>query len=323
MYVDLYAVASLAELAVRLERAWARVRPRWRRVADRVLDAARLGLSRSGAGVAVQFQQQPATDPLPALHALLDLPTQLGEVDHRVVLILDEFQSVAAVPSAEGVMRSHLQHHRRVAGYVFAGSEPHLLERQFDDPDRPFYGQALRLRLGRPAREDLAAAVDRGFQMTERSPGQALGPLLDLAEEHPQRTMLLAHFLWEATGEGQIAGLEEWELARATAMDQAAGEVLARFESLSPNQRRVLRAVAATGTPFARATTDALGLERGSIGSSVESLVRAGHLERRPGANPPTRGSYRLIDPLLTVWLRDRFGAAPPGHGDAVVPRDR
>lgn len=302
--VDLYATASIADLVVRIERGWAAARTRWRDRAERWLDAAGLGLSLKGAGIGVTFQRQPRTDPYPALHRLLDLPSHLGTPDRRAVVIFDEFQSLATVTGAEGVLRGHVQHQRDVAGYVFAGSEPHLLEQMFGQPDRPFFGQALRLRLGRLSRTTLEAVVLDGFERSERHPGPALGPLLDLVDGHPQRAMLLAHFLWSATPAGQVADLGTWGAALATAREQVRGEVLATFDRLTANQKRALRAIAHQQSPFTTATVQGLGLPGGSVQKTVDQCVRAGLIEVRPvgGAD-----GFALIDPLLADWIRYRF----------------
>lgn len=306
--VDLYGTASMAELVVRLERAWSRVIPRWRRAADRILETSRLGLSLGGQGIGVMFQRQPRMDPLPALHTLLALPERLGSAERRVVVLLDEFQSIGDLRGAEGLLRSHLQHHRDVAGYVFAGSETHLLARQFDDPDRPFFGQALRLRLGRPTRSSLEETIETEFARTERAAGEALHPLLDVAEGHPQRTMLLAHFLWEATAHGGVAGLREWEAALVEARMHVAGEVEARYDRATRNQQRVLRAVAHNQSPFAAAARAALGLEGGSVSKTVELAIRDGLIEQLVDPEgQPVAGAYRVVDPLLADWIRRRF----------------
>lgn len=139
-------------------------------------------------------------------------------------------------------MRSHVQHHRGVASYVFAGSEPSLLEQLFADVQRPFFGQAEMLRLGRPSAEALASAIEDGFARTERAAGPVLAPLLDLSQRHPQRTMLLAHCLWLATQPGEVTGEGEWLTAVDAARRRTLREHETRWESLTEPAASTARA---------------------------------------------------------------------------------
>jgi AAA+ ATPase superfamily predicted ATPase len=133
--VDLLGVVSLTDLAVRLEQAYGRaLLGRARRVAQSIMTSTGLGLSLAGGGFGMTISRQPRTDPLPALHTLLDLPTRLGS---RCYIVFDEFQSLMAVDGAEAILRSHIQRHRGHAAYAFAGSEPGLMERAFSDRSRP------------------------------------------------------------------------------------------------------------------------------------------------------------------------------------------
>src|SRR6185436_16947361 len=76
------------------------------------------------------------------------LPGRLAaERKRAVVVALDEFQAVEGFNggSVEHALRAAVQHQRRV-GYVFAGSEPSLMEKMIG-PKRPFYkaGPVMRL----------------------------------------------------------------------------------------------------------------------------------------------------------------------------------
>src|SRR5919204_110733 len=69
-----------------------------------------LGLSLGGFGISVKLHTDPRVDPLPALHALLDLPNRLDERGgYRALIALDEFQDVAKIPSLDALLRSHIQ----------------------------------------------------------------------------------------------------------------------------------------------------------------------------------------------------------------------
>src|SRR5207249_1911269 len=68
------------------------------------------------------------------------LPARLADMRRRkVVVALDEFQAIDGFNggSVEHALRAAVQHQRDV-GYVFAGSEPSLMERMLG-PRRPFY----------------------------------------------------------------------------------------------------------------------------------------------------------------------------------------
>jgi hypothetical protein len=60
-------------------------------------------------------------------HTLLELPAQISSRHgQRVLVVLDEFQSLVNLDGLDGVLRSHIQNHSDVS-YVFAGSESSLL----------------------------------------------------------------------------------------------------------------------------------------------------------------------------------------------------
>ncbi|MFN2517755.1 MAG: hypothetical protein ABR604_01755, partial [Jatrophihabitantaceae bacterium] len=148
--VDLYEVASMSDLVIRLERAWARHTPaRLRKGFTRALAGAQVGLNVLGNGFQMRLADQPRTDPLPALHTLLGLPEQMHGHGGRTLMVFDEFQSIAAVDGAEGLIRTYVQSQRETGAYVFCGSQPSMMARMFGDQARPLYGQAQRFELQR------------------------------------------------------------------------------------------------------------------------------------------------------------------------------
>ena len=98
----------------------------------------------------------------------------------------------------DAVIRSEIQHHGDAASYVFAGSHVGMMRELFADRRRAFYGQAAPVQLAPLPPNEVAESIAARFAATGRDPGSALGPLLALAQGHPQRTMLFAHALWEA-----------------------------------------------------------------------------------------------------------------------------
>ncbi len=303
--VDLYGVLSLADVAVRVERAYAgQLKGRVRARIDEFLQSTGLGLSLSAMGIGARLQLDPRADPLPALHALLDLPLRLEGEGRRALVVLDEFQDLAKVREMDAVLRSHIQFHGEVASYVFSGSEAGLMAQLFEAPHAPLYGQAAPLRLGRLAAPDLAAYVADRFRGTEREVGDALGPLLEVADGHPQRAMLLAHHLWEAVPPGEAATHASWQRAFATALAQLEPELDAHWQRLTTVEQKTLRAVVGGGgSPYRTALLERLDLQKASAQQALRNLAARGEVER-------DERRYRLVDPLFAVWI-ERL-ASPP-----------
>src|SRR3954447_16432122 len=259
--VDLYGVLSVADVAIRFERAYARqLKGKARARIEEFLQTTGLGLSLGALGISARLQVEPRTDPLPALHALLDLPLRLEEGGaFRALVVLDEFQDITRVEGLDALLRSHIQFQGEVASFVFAGSEPGLMRELFEVRERPLYGQAVPMRLGRLADADIAGYIIGRFRETERSVGEALNPLLDAAKGHPQRAMLLAHRLGAAVERGGTATLADWATAHAAALAELQPEFDAHWRRLSTNAQKALRAVVVgNGSPFQRRVLEQL-----------------------------------------------------------------
>lgn len=301
---DLFEVASLADLTLRLERAWAQHTPRrLRATVSRILAGAQVGVSIAGSGFALTLADKPTTDPLPALHTLLDLPTRLGQHRKagRTLVVLDEFQSLRAVPGAEALIRSHAQHHREVCSYLFAGSEPGMLAAAFAERARPFYGQVETFRLERLPAAELTAAIDERFTVAGRDVTEVLGRLVQLSAGHPQRAMLLAHLLWQQVEPGDLATSENWDAAVDSAVRRVDPEARAVLGGLSGGQRKVLRAVAEYGTPLAARAARTLALPKATAQRATPPLIALGLIEE-------SDDGWRVVDPLLAHWIRTSYG---------------
>lgn len=304
--VDLLGLEGPGDFATRFATAWRRATEEDRRLraaVQRVLAGlAGLGVTVAGVGVQVSFGR--GQDPGAVLHTVLDLPRQ---ADRPVLVVLDEFQALHETwPQGEGVLRGHVQQQLGAASYVFAGSQPHLLEAAFADRGRAFYQQVLRVPLGRLSSTDLAEAVAERFDRTGRDPGAALSPMLALADGHPQRAMFLAHLLWEQTAAGGTADDAAWERALTAARSWVADEMAGVWTPLTRNQQVALRAVAAHGSATVAAVADG-GVARSARQAAEGALLRLGLVEPDPSRQGPQGGRrLRLVDPLLRDWLLRR-----------------
>ena len=304
--VDLYGVLSIADVAIRFERAYARqLKGRLRARIEEFLQSTGLGLSLGALGVSARLQLEPRTDPLPALHALLDLPLRLEEGGgFRALIVLDEFQDVTKVKEMDAVLRSHIQFQGEVASFVFAGSEPGLMRQLFEDKERPLYGQAVPMRLDRLADADIAAYISDRFRATTRSVGEALNPLVAAAQGHPQRAMLLAYRLWDEVAPDGSATLADWSRAHAAALAELQPEFDANWRRLPTSGQKALRAiVAGDGSPFQRRVLEQLDLPKSTARAALQSLVANATVEQKAD-------EYVIIDPLFAEWIARLRGSS-------------
>jgi hypothetical protein len=299
--VDLYRVNSIADVTIRFERAYARqLKGAIRSRVEELLQRTGLGLSLGAYGISARIQVSGRTEPLAALHALLDLPTKLEQSGgYRAYVALDEFQDVAKVEDLDGLIRSHIQHHGEVASYVFAGSEPGLMKQLFESKERPLYGSAVPVRLGRLEDTDIAGYVADRFTATGRTVGEALGPLLRTAQGHPQRVIMLAHHLWEQVAPGEAATLGHWEAAHAA----AAAELEPEFDAMwrgyqsAVTQKTLRSIVAGAGSAYRTAILARLNLEKSAAATALRRLLESADVEE---AGPR---KYRVVDPLYAEWI--------------------
>ena len=308
--VDFSDVLSEADVAARLENSYRALQGPVARFIGEHLQS--VGIGTPAAGVVLQRTARP--EPIAVIHELLELPVRMhAREGRRVLVVYDEFQALIALAGMDGVFRSHLQHHGDAASYIFSGSEPSLLRALFEDRARPLYGQAEPVRLGPLPDKDAGDFVAARFVQTGREiDPSALWPLVYAAAGHPQRLMLLAHRLWALTAPQQTADLALLRSAYEATMRQLDAEMRGLWESLSPNERRVLLGVSAGLSPTQSETVALTGLRsRSSAQRATEVLTGKGVLEREGDE------ALRIVDPLLERWARRRSGTRPIAY---VVP---
>jgi hypothetical protein len=298
--VDLSRVTSLDDAVLRLEGAYergldrGRLRAVWRSVRRRGSGGAQVGVpglaSMSGA-----LAPSATSGALARLHAVLDLPRRVHErTGQRCLVVLDEFQDLLTVgDELDGLLRSHLQHHAGIASYVFAGSQPSLMRSLFGDRRRPLFEQARAVALGPLDPVELAEWLDARFAACGAETARELvDAVVTVTAAHPQRAMLLAHFLFE---EGGHEGLEP----ALTAAVREAGDALDQgWRSFTSVQRRVLGAVASGHVRLLSA--DALrytGHGKSTQQKARSQLLADGHLHARED------GSIGFTDPFFPLWL--------------------
>ena len=231
------------------------------------------------------------------------LPGRMAvERKRSVVIALDEFQAVEAFNggSVEHALRAAAQHQRHV-GYVFAGSEPSLMERMIG-PRRPFYKAGPVMRLQKIPPDTFAAFIEERFAGTGLRPEPGLGTaIVDLAGNLPYDVQRLAHETWDdvrAAGAKKVS-LDDLHatLARLLAEQDTIFEAV--WQRLTLAQRSALRAVVLQdGRELLSA--DARARHRLAGASSVQASLAA-LLKQDLLLKEDQR--YVVVDSLLREWV--------------------
>lgn len=293
IWLDLYGLSSMADFAVRLDRALAATGGPIRESLDRI--AGGLSLNIGVASVELRRSATSAPDPTATVHTLFETLTNVA-ARHRTVLVMDEVADALSVPSVLEIARTHLQPVYRDLGLAFAGSKPTMMTRLFADADQPFYSQALRFELEPLSIDAVTAIVHEGFTGTGRTAGPVAAALARFGAGHPQRSMELADTVWWQTEPGGSARQQTWEESLDSVRSRLAPSLREYFGVLGGTEQAVLRAVVRTGAPFAASETRFHDLSKSSITRARNALLDAGIL---------MVGKKRsfVTDPMLGDWI--------------------
>lgn len=223
----------------------------------------------------------------------------------RMAIALDEFQAIASFNggSVEHALRAAVQDQRAV-GYVFAGSEPSLMERMLG-PRRPFYKAGPVMRLEKIDEALFADFIDQRFTASGMRPEEGLGAaIVDLAANVPYDVQRLAHETWDdvrAAGR-KSAGLEDLHLTLGRLLNQQHTVFEESWQRLTLAQRAVLRAIVLeSGRELLSADVRSRHRLPGasSVQSALAALVRQDIVMKE-------QGRYLVNDSLYREWMARR-----------------
>jgi len=234
------------------------------------------------------------------------LPGKLAtERKRTVVVALDEFQAIDSFNggSVEHALRAATQHQRQV-GYVFAGSEPSLMDKMIG-PRRPFYKAGPVMRLQKISATLFGDFIDQRFVKTGMKPDAGVAEaIVELAGNLPYDVQRLAHETWDdvrAKG-GRKATLEDLHgtLTRLLSEQETIFEAL--WQRLTLQQRATLRAVVLQGGREIH-SADARSRHRlggpSTIQKSLAALTKQDVLLKEGPR-------YVVVDSLLREWVARR-----------------
>ena len=259
----------------------------------------------SGVGVSLAFPSiRTSRDAARLAEEVFALPARIAaRLGRRLVVALDEFQAIASFNggSVEQALRAAVQQQRQV-GYVFAGSEPSLME-QMIGPRRPFYKAGPVMRLQKIPADLFAEFIEERFRHSGLAASPGLGDaIVDLAGNLPYDVQRLAHETWDdaSAARRRRVGVDDLHATLHRLLTEQDTMFEAVWQRLTLAQRSTMRAVVLEhGAGLLSADTRARHRLGGasSVQASLTALLREELIVREDD------GHYAVVDSLMREWV--------------------
>jgi len=194
------------------------------------------------AGQKIKFQvDTKKSSPEDIMFLLKGLDKLAEEEGKRAVLILDEFQQLRTVKDSialEGAIRHAVERSKNIC-YLFSGSTRNLLQKMFDDSERPLYRSCDKLALARISAKDYCYFLMKAAkeQWNKELSEEVIGKILAITRHHPYYTNALCAKLWQFNKPPSVERVEQtW--AQLVQIEKA--WVVQIIMGLSANQRVVM-----------------------------------------------------------------------------------
>lgn len=231
------------------------------------------------------------------------LPARIAaERKQKLAIALDEFQALTAFDgdTAEQALRAAVQDQRAV-GYVFAGSEPSLMERMIS-PKRPFYKAGPVVRLQKIDPDVFGDWLEARFKSSGIKAEAGLGAaIVDLAGNVPYDVQRLAHEAWDDLHDAgrRTATLDDLHVTLTRLLGEQHTVFEESWQRLTLAQRAALRAIVLEdGREMLSA--DVRTRHRLSGASSVQAALTA---LVKQDVVMKDGGSYLVTDSLYREWV--------------------
>jgi len=159
---------KFAEKVLRAAGPWERVKDWATRFARQVKPDVNINMSTGG--ISLSLGKGAGFDPSPIAPDVFALPGELTKnAGFRMAICLDEFQQISQFNggSVENAIRNQVQEQREV-GYVFAGSQPSLMEEMLS-AKRPFHKAGPQMFLDKIRAKDWKDSITRHFRKRGRT----------------------------------------------------------------------------------------------------------------------------------------------------------
>jgi len=239
---------------------------------------------------------------------LMGLDDFMGKKGKKGVLVMDEFQEIAAVDrleaqALEAEFRTAIQSTKNLS-FAFLGSQPSLLSDMFTDRNRPFFHSAKIIKLGSIDRKSLGSYIKTRFRSVGFSIENVTG-ILDLVHGHPDYTQRICSHLFDilSSSKEKVDSVSfdntVLNLAMKRMIEACSLFFIPEWETYTFRPKQVLSLLAEKG-PLKRVPAIYLAeyeMSHTTFNTALKGLIRKGTVRVN------LQGQYELSDPIFARWI--------------------
>lgn len=215
----------------------------------------------------------------------------------KLLVVFDEFQEIDKYTEKgfEKRLRSHIQKHDNIS-YIFSGSQTHLLAQMFNSSDRAFYQMAVSYPLKHISSRHYIKWAGAFFKKRGMDLDKNL--IREIVERCDSQPMYIQQFLFELYRLKAIDA-EVIDSIELKILQSRENEFMILWDSLTINQRKVLRLLAETGgeNMYYAETLQQVGLKSGSmVKRALNSLLSKEVVAKNK--------VHHIQDAMLRKWIQ-------------------
>ena len=276
VWIDLYELSSMADLAAAVDRGLAGVAGNARRVLDGV--AASVSIRLGIVGVELSNGRRVRPDPVLTLRSLLQVLVRTAE-RQELLVVFDEFSGTPTSRAPPASCAASCSTTTRSSRSCSPGSQPSTMRTLFADQAAPFFAQADLVEIGPlpdsavTAMSPTASSAPSGARRGHASPRRR-GRGTPAAGHAAGRRAVAPHPAGQGRRRRHLGGTlaEVWETV------DSGSERL--YELLPSGHQKTLRVLAPGGSIYGSAA-EVLDLSAGTARAAADALVGSGYLVRR------------------------------------------
>lgn len=222
-----------------------------------------------------------------------------------IVIAIDEFQQILSYPekTTDAWLRSVIQKLNRVS-FIFAGSQQHLMQELFANPDRPFYRSTQFLKIGKLPHDRYSDFIIQKFGEHQKLISREVADeMLQWADNHTYYVQLLCNRTFIASGKKIDSGVWKEEAIRILKEQEF---IFYNYrEMLTKPQWNLLKALAGDGVVYQ--PTAAEFIARNGLGNPATVLRSLKSLQKMELVHRESDGEgksyYGIYDILFRRWI--------------------